>query len=133
MENIRPIRTEADYDWALGEIGFYFDHQPEPGTVEADRFDVLAGLIEAYEDNYWSIEAPDPIEAIGFALEARGMKQSNLAEILGSRPRASEIMNRKRRLTLDMIQKLHAGLSIPASVLIQPYHLADEDPSDLRS
>ncbi|MCB1384791.1 MAG: helix-turn-helix domain-containing protein [Nitratireductor sp.] len=123
MDNIRPIRTEADYDWALAEIERYFDWQPEQGTPEADRFDVLACLIEAYEARYWAIEAPDPIDAIRQVLELRGEKQSRLAEILGSRSRASEIMNRRRPLTLANIQKIASQLPIPAEVLIQPYHV----------
>ena len=126
MENIRPIRTEADYDWALAEIAKYFENQPDPGSPDGERFEVLAELIEAYEAKHWPIDAPDPVEAIAYALEARNLQRSDLADILGSRSRASEIMNRKRRLTLDMIQRLHEGLSIPSDVLIQPYHLAGE-------
>ena len=129
MENIRPIRNETDYDWALAEIAVYFENQPAPGSPEAERFEVLAELIEGYENKYWRIDAPDPVDAIAYALEARQLKQSDLAEILGSRSRASEIMNRKRPLTLDMIQRLHDRLSIPSDVLIQPYHLAGEESS----
>lgn len=124
MENIKPIRTEADYDWALCEIERYFDDPPEPGSEEGDRFDVLAALIEAYEATHWPIEAADPIEAIQYVLDISGEKQARLAAVLGSRSRASEIMNRKRPLTLAMIQKITAALPVPADVLIQPYHLA---------
>ncbi len=124
MENIRPIRTEADYNWALKEIEAFFADQPELGTPNADRFDVLAALIEAYEDKHWDIDAPDPIDAIQTVLQQNGWKQSRLAEIIGSRSRASEIMNRHRPLTLAMIQKISAELRVPADVLIQPYHLA---------
>ena len=125
MENIRAIRTEADYDWALEEIAAYFENEPEPGTPEAERFDVLADLIESYEAKYWSIEAPDPIDALVLTLEMKGLKQSDLAAVLGSRSRASEILNRKRHLNMQMVQKLHEAFAIPAEVLIRPYHLAD--------
>lgn len=125
MENIRPIRTEEDYDWALAEIAPYFENQPDQGTSEADRFDVLASLIEAYENRCWPVEAPDPVEAIRHILDLRGEKQARLAQIIGSRSRASEIMNRHRPLTLTMIQKIAAELPIPAEVLIQPYHLVN--------
>lgn len=125
MENIRAIRTEADYDWALEEISVYFENEPEPGTPEAERFDVLADLIEAYEARHWPIEAPDPIDALVLTLEMKGLKQSDLAAVLGSRSRASEILSRKRALNIQMIQKLHAAFAIPAEVLIRPYHLAD--------
>ncbi len=124
MENIRPIRTEKDYDWALREIEALFDTQPKPGTPDGDRFDVLASLIESYEDKHWAIDVPDPIEAIRTVLEQNGWNQARLAEVLGSRSRASEIMNRRRPLTLAMIQKISAELRVPAEVLIQPYHLA---------
>ena len=125
MENIRPIRNEDDYDWALAEVEAYFENEPEPGTPEADRFDVLTDLIARYEDKHWDIEDADPIDAIKTVIAATDAKQSVVAEILGSRSRASEVLNRKRPLTLAMIQKLHAGLKIPSDVLIQPYHLAE--------
>ena len=125
MKNIRPIRNESDYNWALKEIEAYFDDQPAPGTPDADRFDVLAALIETYEDKNWAIEAPTPVDAIRYVLELNGEKQSRLGAILGSKSRASEIMNLKRPLTLAMIQKISVELPIPAEVLIQPYHLSD--------
>lgn len=124
MENIRPIKTEADYNWALKEIEAYFNNQPKPDTLEADRFDVLASLIEVYEDKHWVITPPDPVDAIRFVLEINGEKQARLAEIIGSPSRASEVMNRHRPLTLAMIQKISAELHVPADILIQPYHLA---------
>jgi HTH-type transcriptional regulator/antitoxin HigA len=124
--DIRPIRTEADYDWALDEIQKYFDRQPELGTPEADRFDVLAALIEAYEAKHWSIEPADPIDSISYAMELRGLTQADLAALLGSRSRASEILNRKRPLTLEMARKLNEAWGIPAELLIRPYPLAAE-------
>lgn len=123
MDNIRPLRTEADYDWALQEIETYFDHQPEPGTSEADRFDVLADLIEAYEVRYWPIEPADPVDAILFKMETAGLTQADLGRVLGSRARASEVLKRKRPLTLTMIHRLHEEWRIPADALIRPYHL----------
>lgn len=86
--NVRPIKTEADYDWALKEIARYFDVQPKPGTAEGDRFDVLATLIEDYEEKRWPIDPPDPVDAIRFRMEQAGFGQADLATLLGSRSRA---------------------------------------------
>lgn len=119
--DIRPIRTDADYRWALAEIEQYFDNEPARGTPEADRFEVLADLIEAYEGRHWSIDAPDPVEAIRYRMEIGGFQAKDLAEVLGSKSRASEVLNRKRAITLDMARKLHEAWGIPAEVLIQPY------------
>ena len=124
MENIRPIKTEADYDWAISEITAYFENQPAPGTPDAARFDVLATLIEAYEDIYYPVAAPDPVEAIKAHMEMSGRSRKDLAEVLGSGPRASEILNRRRALTLDMAYRLNQKWGIPAELLIQPYRLA---------
>ena len=121
--DIRPIRTEADYDWALAEIERYFEHEPQPGTAAADRFDVLSALIEAYENRHWPVEAPDPIDAIKYRMELGNFQAKDLAEILGSKSRASEVLNRKRPITLDMARRLHDAWDIPAEVLIRPYRL----------
>jgi HTH-type transcriptional regulator/antitoxin HigA len=126
MENIRPIKTEEDYEWALTEITRYFDKQPEIGSPDGDRFDVLATLIEAYEDQHYPISAPDPVSTIVAHMEMAGLKQGALAEVLGSRPRASEVLNRKRALTMDMVYRLSSEWHIPAEVLIQPYHLTSD-------
>ena len=123
MNNIRPLRNESDYDWALAEIAPYFTDEPQPGTAAADRFDVLATLIESYEATNWAIESPDPIDAIRAALEMRGMKTSDLGRVLGSTPRASEILNRRRALTIDMAFRIHRELGVAADVLLKPYHL----------
>lgn len=123
MKNIRAIRTEADYDWALAEIEQYFLKEPEPGTPAADRFDVLAALIEAYEAKHWPIEPADPIEAIRYRMEVSGLKQTDLAELLGSASRASEILNRKRPLTTEMVYRISRKWNIPADSLVRPYHL----------
>lgn len=120
--DIRPLRTEADYDWALAEIEQYFTHQPPPGTPRAERFDVLAALIENYEAKYWSIEAPDPVEAIRSRMEQSGYTQADLAKLLGSRSRASEILARRRSLTMAQAYRLHREWHIPAEALIRPLH-----------
>lgn len=127
--DIRPIKSEADYDWALREIERYFDQEPEPGSQDADRFDVLASLIEGYEAKYWPIEAPDPIEAVRFRMEQAGFNQSDLARLLGSKSRASELLNRRRILTMEYAYKLHREWHIPAEVLLQPYHTEAQDSS----
>jgi HTH-type transcriptional regulator/antitoxin HigA len=115
---IRPIRSEADYDAALVDIEQYFDREPTPGTPEADRFDVLATLIGAYEDKHHAIAAPDAVTAIAEVMALRGHKQADLGRLLGSKSRASEIMNRKRRLTLEQAKKLHGAWGVPAASLL---------------
>jgi len=127
MKDIRPIRTDADYEWALGEVARYFEKEPNRGTPQGDRFEVLLGLIETYEAKHWAISAPDPVEAIKAQMEQTGRTQADLAVLIGSRPRASEILNRQRALTMSMIRKLSADWKIPAEVLIQPYRLASDE------
>ena len=124
--DVRPIKTEADYDWALAEIEHYFDAEPEPGTPGSQRLDVLASLIEHYESRAWPIGLPDPVEAIRYRMEQSGLTQADLARVLGSRPRASEVLNRRRALTREQAFKLHRAWHIPAEVLIQPYHIKVE-------
>lgn len=116
---IKPIRTEADYEAALKEIERLFG--AEPSTPEGDRLDVLTTLVEAYEDRHYAIPLPDPVEAILYWMESRGLSRRDMEPFIGSRARVSEILNRKRPLTMRMVRKLHAGLGIPAEVLIQPY------------
>ena len=118
--DIRPIRTEADYDWALAEIAIYFDKEPALGTPEADRFDILAALVQFYEDRIWPIDAPDPISAISQWMEQHRYSQSDLAALLGSRSRASELLNRKRPLTMAMAFALHQHWKMPPELLIRP-------------
>lgn len=118
---IRPIRNETDYEAALEEIERYFEHEPASGTPEADRFDILAILIGAYEREHWPIDPPEPIEAIQCYMEQRGYTQSDLADLLGSRSRASEILNRRRPLTMEMAWKLHREWGLPAESLIRPH------------
>ena len=121
--DVRPIKTEADLDWALEEVKRYFDVPPPAGSPEADRFDVLSTLIEAYEDEHYPIPVLDPVETIRGYLEMSGRTQADLAVLLGSRSRASEILNRKRALTMEMAQKLNSEWGIPAEALVQPYRL----------
>ncbi|MDO9127835.1 MAG: XRE family transcriptional regulator [Parvibaculum sp.] len=120
------MRSDKDYEWALGEVARYFEDEPKRGTPQGDRFEVLLGLIEAYEAKHWAISAPDPVEAIKAQMEQTGRTQADLAALVGSRPRASEILKRQRGLTMSMIRKLSAEWRIPAEVLIQPYRLATE-------
>ncbi len=116
---IKPIKTEKDHEAALKEIERLF--HAAPVTSEADRLQVIGTLVEAYEDEHYPIPLPDPIEAILHNMEARGLTRADLEQYIGSRARVSEILNRKRPLTLSMIQRLHEGLGIPAEVLIQSY------------
>jgi len=122
--NIHPIKTEADYHLALVEIEALM--AAEPDTPEGDRLDVLATLVASYEAQYHAVALPDPIEAILYHLESRGLTRRDLEPYIGSRARVAEILNRKRSLTLEMIRKLHAGLGIPAEVLIQPYPITPQ-------
>ena len=116
--NVRPIRNESDYDAALAEVEGLMD--AKPGTLKGDRLDVLVTLLEAYEDKRWHIDPPDPIDAITLRMEQRGLTRRDLEKVLGSRGRVSEILNRKRPLTLEMIRRLHRELGIPAESLIKP-------------
>jgi HTH-type transcriptional regulator / antitoxin HigA len=120
---LKPIRTEADYDAALEEIDRLMD--ATPGTPEGDQLDILATLVEAYEARRHPIEAPDPVAALEYFMEQRGVTRADLVPLLGSRSRVSEILNRKRRLTIDMAWRLHRELGIPAEAVIKPYKLAD--------
>jgi HTH-type transcriptional regulator / antitoxin HigA len=126
MMDVRPLRTEADYEWALKEVEPYFDNPPQPGTAEADRFDVLSTLIEKYEDAQFAIPRADPVDVLHFAIETMGRSQADLARIIGSRPRASEILSRKRPLTLDMIRAISAEWKLPIETLTGAYELARE-------
>ena len=118
--SIRPIHTEDDYRAAMREISAYFDNEPEPGTAEGDRFEVLLTLAEDYEARHFPMDLPDPMEAIKFRMEQGGLTPKDLQPMIGRRNRVYEILNRKRPLTLGMIRKLHEGLGIPAESLIKP-------------
>jgi HTH-type transcriptional regulator/antitoxin HigA len=114
---IKPIRTEADYEAALAEVEQLWGS--EPGTPDGDRFEVLFTLVEAYEEKHYPILPPDPVEAIKYFMESRGLDRRDLELYIGPSGRVSEVLNRKRPLTLTMIRKLSMGLGIPAEVLIQ--------------
>jgi HTH-type transcriptional regulator/antitoxin HigA len=115
---IRPLRSEADYDKALAAIERFLDEEPAPGSVQADEFDLLALVIADYEKRHWPIASPDPIDAIRYRMETAGYSQADLGRLLGSRQRASEILNRTRRLTMGMAAKLHREWKIPAEALL---------------
>ncbi len=117
---IRPLRTEAEYEAAIDEVERYFDNEPKRGSPEADRFDLLALVIEDYEKKRWPIDPPDPVEAIRFRMQTGGYSQADLGRLLGSRQRASDILKHRRPLTLSMIWKLNRKWDIPAEALIKP-------------
>jgi len=121
LVKIKPIKTEVDYEDALAEIEKIFAAKPE--TPEADRLEILTALVEAFENQHYAIPLPDPVEAISYFLESRGLSRKDLELYFGSRARVSEILNRKRPLSLEMIRRLHQSLGIPAEVLIQPYEV----------
>ncbi len=119
---IRPIRSETDYNEALAEIDSLMG--VDPGTPESDRLEVLVTLVERYESEHWAIDAPDPISAISHVMEARGLRQRDLAELIGSQSHASEVLRRRRPLSLAMIRRLAAEWGLPADVLVRDYELA---------
>lgn len=116
---ITPIKNEKDYQNALNRLEKIFD--AKLGTQKGDELEILSILIDKYENEHFPIEMPDPIEAIKFRMEQMGMKQKDLAEVFGFKSGVSEILNRKRKLTLEMIRKLNTKLHIPTEVLIQDY------------
>lgn len=118
--DIRPIRTEADHKAALKEVSRLMEEDPDIGTPDGDRLDVLATLVQAYETKHFPIDLPDPIEAIKFRMEQAGLTPKDLEPMIGRRNRVYEVLNRKRSLTLPMIWKLHQELGIPAENLIRP-------------
>ena len=122
FENIKPIKSEADYDLALTVIDSLMG--AAPNTPESDELEVLVTLVEAYEAKHWPIDAPDPIAAIEHVMDARGLRQRDFAALIGSQPHASEVLNRHRPLTLAMIRALSAEWKLPADVLVREYDLA---------
>jgi len=121
MMDIKPIKTNNDYQAALAEIERLMD--AEPNTPEGDKLEVLTTLVEAYEEKHYPIDPPDPIEAIIHEMESQGLTRKDLERYLGGRARVSEILNRKRSLSLQMIRNLQEGLGISAEILINPYPL----------
>ncbi len=116
---IAPIRNEKDYQSALKRLELIFD--AKKGSENGDELEILSILIDRYENENFPIGMPDPIEAIKFRMEQMGMKQKDLAEVVGFKSRVSEILSKKRKLTLDMIRKLNTTLHIPTEVLVQDY------------
>lgn len=116
---IKPIKTKKDYQQALERLELIFG--AKKNSEEGDELEVLSILIEKYEDMHYPIGFPDPIEAIKFRMEQLGYNQTDLAKVVGLKSRASEILNKKRKLTLDMIRLIHNVLKIPTEVLIQAY------------
>jgi len=119
---LKPIRTEKDYEAALARIEEIFD--AEPDTPDGDELEILASLVEVYEKKNYPIGMPDPIEAIKIRMEDLGLNRKDLEDVIGSKGRISEILNRKRPLTLPMVQRLSEKLGLPTEVLAQTYPLA---------
>ena len=119
MKNdVKPIRTKKNYEAALAEVKRLWGAKSK--TPEGDRLDVLATLIDAYENEHYPMDPPDPIEAIKFRMEQQGLTRKDLEPLIGTRTRVAEVLNRKRGLSIDMIRRLHRKLGISAEVLIQP-------------
>lgn len=118
--NIKPIKTETDYTEALQAVENLMDAKID--TPEGDNLDVLVTLIEAYEEKHHPILPPDPVEAIVHQMESQGLTRKDLIPFFGSRARVSEILNKKRSLSINMIRKLQKGLGISAEILIKPYN-----------
>ena len=125
MMNVRAIHTKADYEWALKEIGRYFENEPAPGSKDGDRFEVLTELIKSYEDKVFAIPQADPIAVLKFAIESMGKTQADLSRIIG-RNRASEILGRRRPLTLEMIRQISEQWKLPIETLTPAYKLKRE-------
>ena len=121
MVEVNPIRTEQDYEAALAEIEGLM--AARPGTPDGDRLDLLVTLVQAWEAKHHAIEAPDPIALLQFVMEQRGLDRADLQPMIGDRGRVSEVMARKRPLTLAMIRRLQEKLGLPAEILIRPYPL----------
>jgi HTH-type transcriptional regulator / antitoxin HigA len=119
--DIKPIRTESDYQSALRRLEDIFD--APIGTLDSDEADILGLMIDEYEKKHYPIDTPDPIEAIKIRMEELGLRQVDLVDAIGGKSRVSEVLNRKRRLTVDMIRKLTTRLNISPRVLINDYQL----------
>ena len=116
---IKPIKTKKDYQQALARLEIIFDAKKE--SAIGDELEILGMLVDNYEKNNFPIGFPDPVEAIKFRMEQLGYTQSDLANVVGLKSRASEILNKKRKLSLEMIRQIHDRLNIPTEVLIQEY------------
>jgi HTH-type transcriptional regulator / antitoxin HigA len=118
---IRPIHNETIYEETLAEIDALFD--AKPGTPEGDRLEILVTLLEAYERKHFPILPPDPVDAIEYWMESRGLTRRDLEPYIGARGRVAEVLNRRRPLSVEMIRRLNTGLGLPAEILIRPYVL----------
>ncbi len=119
--DIKPIKNEQDYELAIASIEQLWD--AVPGSADADKLDILTTLVEAWEKQHIVIDAPDPVEAIKFRMEQQGLEDADLVPLLGQRSRVSEVLNRKRKLSIAMIRNLHQQLNIPLESLISDYQL----------
>ncbi|MCK1512726.1 XRE family transcriptional regulator [Bradyrhizobium sp. 190] len=122
MVDVRPLHNEQDYDWAIREVARYFEVDPALGTADGDRFEVLSILIKEYEDKHFAMPCGDPVDVLRFAIESMGKSQAELAALVG-RNRASEILNRLRPLTLEMIRAISKEWKIPVEMLTAQYEL----------
>ncbi|HHH18951.1 MAG TPA: transcriptional regulator [Campylobacterales bacterium] len=120
--NIKPIKTEEDYNQALDRVEVLMELDPELNTQESDELEILVMLIEKYEEKHWAIAEPDPIEAIKIRMEEMQLKQKDLIPYIGNKSKVSEVLNRKVGLSLSMIYNLAKGLHLPLEVLVQPPH-----------
>ena len=119
--DIELVKTEATYRRALKLLSAFFDHPPAAGSALEAEFELLMMMVERYEAEHITVKAPDPVAAIEFAIEQRGLSPADMQQVLGSRQRVHDILRKKRRLSLDHVRALHAKLLIPADVLIQAY------------
>jgi HTH-type transcriptional regulator/antitoxin HigA len=118
MINLKPIHSEDDYRQAMQMLGLLWG--AAEGSPESDQLDILATLIEKYEEENFPMDLPDPVDAILFRMEQQGLSRKDLEPMLGTRNRVSEVLNRRRGMSIEMIRALHEGLKIPAEVLIKP-------------
>ncbi|MBN9086444.1 MAG: helix-turn-helix domain-containing protein [Reyranella sp.] len=126
MSDVKPIRTEADYEAALAEVERLWG--AKAGTAKGDRLDVLATLIDVYESQHFPMDPPDPIEAIKFRMEQQNLSRKDLEGIVGSRTRIAEVLNRRRGLSINMIRRLHDKLGISTDILIRPSRIKQAHP-----
>jgi len=124
---MKPIRNEQAYDEALDRVDVLMDLDPKMGTEQSDELEILVMLIEKYEEKFWEISEPDPIEAIKVRMEQMHLKQKDLVPYIGNKSKVSEVINGKIGLSLSMISKLSAGLHLPLEVLVQPFEISSSD------
>ena len=118
---IKLVKTEASFRRALKQVSYFFDHPPAGGSALEAEFELLMMMVERYEAEHIVVQSPDPVAAIEFAIEQRGLSSADLADVLGSRQRVHDILQKKRKLSLEHVRALHDKLLIPAGLLIQAY------------